>query len=170
MRHYLVTVDGKEFDIAIENGTHKTRIVCNGKEREVSSQILGESRALLLIDNQAFEIDVRGSRYDTQRTVFMKGMEIPATIEDFNLAKLRKVAGIKSVAELDKLLRAAMPGMVLEVKVQPGDTVKKGQPLLIVEAMKMENIIKSVGEGTVKEVFVEKGKSVEKSDKLLEFE
>jgi biotin carboxyl carrier protein len=63
-----------------------------------------------------------------------------------------------------------MPGLVVEVKVAKGDSVTKGQPLLVIEAMKMENIIKAQGDGTVKEIYVEVGKSVEKAGKMLEFE
>lgn len=170
MRHYLITVDGKEFDIELPYTRSPDKILCNGKEIEIKSHVLGESRSLLLINGQSHEVDIRANGYDTHKTVFMRGMEIPVTIEDFHLAQLRKTAGLKSGAAMDKTLRAAMPGLVLEVKVEPGDSVQKGQPLLIIEAMKMENIIKSQGEGVIKSVLVSQGKSVEKNDKLLEFE
>ena len=55
------------------------------------------------------------------------------------------------------------------MKVKPGDAVKQGDPLFILEAMKMENIIKSPGEGTVKAVKAKKGDSVEKNQVLIEF-
>ena len=51
-----------------------------------------------------------------------------------------------------------------------GDTVSRGQPLLVIEAMKMENIIKAQGDGTIKSIHVKPGQSVEKADKMLEFE
>jgi biotin carboxyl carrier protein len=63
-----------------------------------------------------------------------------------------------------------MPGLVMTVKVKAGDKVKKGMPLLVIEAMKMENIVKARGESTVKTVHVTGGQSVEKGDILLEFE
>jgi len=52
---------------------------------------------------------------------------------------------------------APLPGMVLDIKVKPGDTVKAEQVILIFEAMKMENEIVAPCAGTVKEVFVAKG-------------
>ncbi len=64
-------------------------------------------------------------------------------------------------------VKAPMPGLVVEVQVQVGQAVQKGQPLLILEAMKMENIIKSPGEGTVQEVCVVPGQAVDKNQVLV---
>src|SRR5690554_4312461 len=66
-------------------------------------------------------------------------------------------------------VKAPMPGLILEIKVQVGDKVKKGEPLLVLEAMKMENIIKSVSEGEVKSILVAAGNSVEKNQVLIHF-
>ncbi|NJM24407.1 MAG: biotin/lipoyl-binding protein [Bacteroidia bacterium] len=66
-------------------------------------------------------------------------------------------------------VKAPMPGLIIDLKVKEGDTVKQGQPLLILEAMKMENIIKAHGDAVVKVVKVKKGESVEKNQTLIEF-
>lgn len=66
-------------------------------------------------------------------------------------------------------VKAPMPGLIIDMKIQVGDSVKAGDPLLILEAMKMENILKSPGEGIVKQVKVKKGDSVEKGQVLVEF-
>jgi biotin carboxyl carrier protein len=66
-------------------------------------------------------------------------------------------------------IKAPMPGLIIELKVKTGDTVKAGDQLLILEAMKMENILKSPGEGVVKSVKVKKGDTVEKNQVLIEF-
>ena len=170
MARYLVNIDGKEFDIELEYRSGKYLAVINGKKVEIASYRLGENRSLLLIDDQAHEVDVRSNGYDNRKVVFMKGMEIPALVEDYNLAQLRKTAGMSSEPAVARQLKAAMPGLVVEVKVKPGDKVTEGQALLVIEAMKMENVIKAQGEATVKAVYVSGGMSVEKDDRLLEFE
>ena len=66
-------------------------------------------------------------------------------------------------------IKAPMPGLIIDMKVKVGDTVKAGDSLLILEAMKMENMLKSPGDGVVKTVKVKKGDTVEKSQVLIEF-
>ncbi|MDZ7649219.1 MAG: acetyl-CoA carboxylase biotin carboxyl carrier protein subunit [Cytophagales bacterium] len=66
-------------------------------------------------------------------------------------------------------IKAPMPGLIIDLKIQVGDSVKPGDALLILEAMKMENILKSPGEGVVKTIKVKKDDSVEKGQVLIEF-
>ena len=64
-------------------------------------------------------------------------------------------------------VQAPMPGTINDVRVKVGDSVKKGQVLLILEAMKMENEIMAGCDGTVTSVNVLKGASVSVGDALL---
>ena len=65
---------------------------------------------------------------------------------------------------------APMGGKVVEIKVKPGDTVKKDDVILVYEAMKMENDILSTMNGTVKRVLVKENDVVGTNDPLIEFE
>lgn len=67
-------------------------------------------------------------------------------------------------------LKAPMPGLVLDVRVQVGDQVEKGDPLVLLEAMKMENVLKAEGAGKVASIEVNKGQNVEKGFVMLKFE
>ena len=58
----------------------------------------------------------------------------------------------------------AMPGTILEVKVAVGDTVKAGQPVVVLEAMKMENDIVAPVDGKVTSIVVKKGDAVNSGD------
>ena len=64
-------------------------------------------------------------------------------------------------------ISAPMPGTILSVNVKPGQAVKKGDVLVMLEAMKMENEIMAPADGTVGAVNVTKGQSVQSGDVLL---
>ena len=63
-----------------------------------------------------------------------------------------------------------MPGLVLNIMVQPGDSVPKGEGLMVLEAMKMENIIRTPSDVIVKSIDVNKSDAVEKNQVLIKFE
>jgi biotin carboxyl carrier protein len=67
----------------------------------------------------------------------------------------------------DEDIRAPMPGLVLDVRVKSGDHVKKGDPLIILEAMKMENVIIAAHDAVIDDVCVVNGQSVDKAEVLL---
>ena len=68
------------------------------------------------------------------------------------------------------VVTSPMPGRILKVLVAPGDTVSKGQDVVILEAMKMENSIMSDYAGTVKQVLVAEGETVAVDSQLVEIE
>lgn len=67
-------------------------------------------------------------------------------------------------------IMAPMPGLILDIMVSDGDTVTKGDSLLILEAMKMENVIKAEADGIVKSISLAKGDTVEKNQLIIEME
>lgn len=67
-------------------------------------------------------------------------------------------------------LTAPMPGQVRAVNVSEGDTVAKGQTLLLLEAMKMEIRVQAPRDGMVKKLFVRQGQTVEREQVLMEVE
>jgi len=66
-----------------------------------------------------------------------------------------------------QIINAPMPGVILDIKVSTGTSVKKGDVLLILEAMKMENEIVAPSDGTVASINVSKGSSVNAGDVLV---
>jgi biotin carboxyl carrier protein len=66
-------------------------------------------------------------------------------------------------------IKAPMPGLVLRIPINEGDSVSKGEGLLVLEAMKMENIIKSPGDVVVSKILVKPGQAVEKNQLLVSF-
>lgn len=67
------------------------------------------------------------------------------------------------------MLRAPIPGVVVAIKVHPGDQVTTGQELLVLEAMKMRNAIRSPRDGQIAAVHAANGQTVNHNDPLIEF-
>ncbi|QHV97741.1 acetyl-CoA carboxylase biotin carboxyl carrier protein subunit [Spirosoma endbachense] len=107
----------------------------------------------------------------TDKTVRLKinGHIYPVQLKDRFDLLLEKMGMASAAATKVNDLKAPMPGLIVGVNVQPGDTVNKGDSLLILEAMKMENILKATGEGVIKTIRTNKGDRVEKGQVLIEF-
>ncbi|MFN3821108.1 MAG: acetyl-CoA carboxylase biotin carboxyl carrier protein subunit, partial [bacterium] len=69
--------------------------------------------------------------------------------------------------ERDLTVKAPMPGTVIKILVSPGQRLKKGEPLAIVEAMKMENVVRSPGEAIVVRLLTQPGQQVGFGEELL---
>jgi biotin carboxyl carrier protein len=165
---YLVKIEGKKYTISIDAASNPPRIKINGKPVETQFFTNADNRQIqLLIDNRSYDVEVLKQNGDFN--VFIYGREYTLYAEDERLAKIREVAGLGMGKDKTKELRAPMPGLVTQILKQPGDTVFKGESLLIVEAMKMENEIKSLVDGEIKEIKAREGQSVDKNAVLVTF-
>ena len=79
--------------------------------------------------------------------------------------------GIKRTSELvNKNVKAPMPGKVLELLAKEGDTLSKGDNILILEAMKMENVIKAEVDCVIKKIHISSQENVEKNQVLIDLD
>jgi len=77
---------------------------------------------------------------------------------------------VKSPPDLSRFLLSPMPGLLVSVAVQPGQAVKAGEELAVVEAMKMENLLRATADGRVKSIAAKPGDSLAVDQVILEFE
>jgi biotin carboxyl carrier protein len=121
-------------------------------------------------NNRSFTAEIVKADYGTKSfQIKVNGRSYQVTLKDQFDLLLDKMGLNNSASGKVNNVKAPMPGLIIDMRVSAGDTVKSGDSLLILEAMKMENIIKSPGEGIVKSVKVKKGESVEKNQVLIEF-
>lgn len=109
-----------------------------------------------------YEFDVEGK--DTQYNVLSRGRL-------YSLELVNQKSGMtKSKEGGEKKLVARMPGKIIKILGKVGETVKKGQGLLIMEAMKMENELKATREGKIKTILVKEGQTVDAGEDLIHIE
>jgi len=85
------------------------------------------------------------------------------------LAEMYARLPVKVAADTSKLVLSPMPGLVVSIAVEPGQEVKTGETVAIIEAMKMQNILKAERDGVVKSVGAKAGDPVAADDVLVEF-
>jgi biotin carboxyl carrier protein len=145
--------------------------VMNGKEVPVDFMVVDQRHFHLIAGHRSFDVELDSiNRAEKTMVIMLNGQRQVINIKDRFDDLLQQLGMDSSSVRKDTSVKAPMPGLVLEVVVQAGQSVEKDSPLLILEAMKMENVIKSPGRGVVSKIHVQKGATVEKNAILIEFE
>lgn len=131
----------------------------------------GQDSFHLLKDGVSATAEVLEADFLNKRwTIRINGSNYRVQIAD-PLDRLVKELGLGlQIGQKVSEIKAPMPGLVLEIAVSEGQSVAKGDPMIILEAMKMENVIKCPGEGVVKAISVKQGDAVEKGAILIELD
>ncbi len=121
----------------------------------------------LIVDTPSYTatLDERGAKVHVR----VKDSVFPLEILDERRLRMRRASARFTVAGR-QTITSPIPGRIVKVLVAPGDEVRRGQGLVVVEAMKMENELKSPKDGKVVEVFVREGQAVEGNARLCAVE
>ena len=141
---------------------------CNGQPVTWSGVALPNGNHSIILDGRSFVAQVIRVDRDTKTvTIMIDQQEYDVVIEE-PIDQLLAAMGMKdALTRKVNDLKAPMPGLVLKVLVEPGQVIKKGDPVLILEAMKMENVFKAAADAVVKEVRVKERTAVEKGEVLV---
>ena len=163
---YKASVNGQSFEVSRDDNT----FLVNGEKVMWDLQKIQDGYFHIIHNHKSYTAElVKADRATKTFHIKINGTTYPVTLKDRFDLLLEQMGMNASGAGKVNNIKAPMPGLILDLKVKEGDSVKQGDVLLILEAMKMENIIKSPGDGTVKKVKAKKGDSVEKNQVLIEF-
>jgi len=163
---YSARLFDKEYIVSLDELGSRIDLKLNGKPCEFSfTKRKNKHRFLMLIDSMSYDVEV--NRTDGKFSVFVHGRGFEVAAEDERLAKLREVAGLDAEQADQMEIIAPMPGLVIELLKSDGDSVSKGEGVIVIEAMKMENELKAASDGVIKEVLVKPGQAVDKGDCLV---
>ncbi len=123
----------------------------------------------ILHQGKSFRAEIVELNHDARQFVIMvNGDRFTVDIADRYDRLIQQLGLSVGSSQKANIVKAPMPGLVLNLLVKPGQTVAKGDPLLILEAMKMENVLKAAGDGEVKNILVKQGAAVVKGQVLVE--
>ena len=164
---YQVKIGERKYEVGIDGDG--PGVTVNGRRLSVDLKSLkGDKLHSILADNENFEFELE--RSNGGYNLWYGRGQVFVEVTDEKTERLKRLMGAAETGRKQAVLKAAMPGLVVKVEVEPGQRIKKGDGLLIVEAMKMENEIKAQSPGVVKEIKVKTGQPVEKNQVLVVFE
>jgi len=160
---FSVEIDGKTYLIELLNELEFGKaflVKTNGKVYKVELEEFKQNAPFFVaVNNKPYKVEHHIAKMSLPPTQVMK----PASL----LPRTRPFDGLVGKADV---VTAPMPGILVSLKVNVGDTVDSGQPLCILESMKMENEIVSSKAGVVKEIHVSEGSSLRQGQIIVSIE
>ena len=153
MKDYSLKINGQNYNVQIDDVNEDS------------------TAARVIVNGTAYEVEIAGAK----AAATSKPQVAPAP-KEANSAMIKPATAAPSprlnavAPSSGYTVKCPLPGTVLSVKVAVGDTVSRGQTLVILEAMKMENNIDADREGRVKEIYVQQGATVMEGDNLIVIE
>ena len=153
MKDYSLKINGQNYNVQIDDVNEDS------------------TAARVIVNGTAYEVEIAGAK----AAATSKPQVAPAP-KEANSAMIKPATAAPSprlnavAPSSGYTVKCPLPATVLSVKVAVGDTVSRGQTLVILEAMKMENNIDADREGRVKEICVQQGATVMEGDNLIVIE
>ena len=145
MREYVLSIEGKDYKAEV---------------KEITSEY-----AKIIVNEKEYKIKIKEFGHKSSGMPSVKRAETP--IRETKLEK-RGIEKPKIDSTDSGTIKAPLPGLIIDVFVNVGDSVKAGQDLFVMESMKMENQIQAPHDGTVAKIYIKRGDSVAEGDMLLE--
>lgn len=162
---YVVTVNGERVDVTIDgDGIH----VGDLTKKAHLADVEGTPVKVLTIGTEVHRIVMQRGPRRGQYALWVDGHRYEVEALDERTRAILDLSNEGARASGPAPLVAPMPGMIVRVNVQVGDTVQAGTPVVVMEAMKMENELRAQGAGVVSAVLVQAGAAVEKGAVLVE--
>ncbi len=153
---------------------HGVAVIVVGERRYAiqSNSRLNDIRISGTVNGQPFTAQVeRGTaKNPLALQVQHNGKRLEALVVSSRMAQLHQLMPFKAPPDLSRFVLSPMPGLLVDVAVQPGQKVLAGERVAVIEAMKMENVLFATQDGVVKQVVAKKGDSLSVDQVIVEFQ
>lgn len=165
---WIVLMGDKRYALAAKVEENVYRFEIENKVYELQSDWrFGQERFEGTLNGQALvlQIERRGLYYH----IVHNGLQVSALVVTPRAAELLVHMPVKTPPDMSQYLLSPMPGLLREIAVAPGQQVKPGEKLAVIEAMKMENILRAEQSGVVAKIHATPGSSLAVDQIILEF-
>ncbi|HEU4640962.1 MAG TPA: biotin/lipoyl-containing protein [Gemmatimonadaceae bacterium] len=163
---YIVTLGGRRY--TVELGPDGVELDGRAIDAATVADIEGTPVRLVTIGTEVHRVVVRRREGRGHYHLWLDGFTYDVEALDERTRTIRDLTAAAAGPAGPAPLVAPMPGLIVRVNVQAGDTVVAGQGMVVMEAMKMENELRATGAGVVSAVHVKAGTAVEKGMVLVE--
>jgi biotin carboxyl carrier protein len=164
MNEYIVTADSNKINIKNED---ESVAIINGRSYKYEITPVGNDTYLLKMNNKVYQLTA-GRTGSEIFTIYVQGKQVELIVRSILQENaIRQLESISASKEHKTNIKAPMPGMILKIKKNIGDSVKAGESIIILEAMKMENDIHASVPGIISGIPVQEGNAVEKGALLF---
>ena len=161
----ITEFEGKTGSSSIAVGTRSYKICSNYR--------LGEIRVSGSCNGTPFTAQVERGGLAGKNPLALRvshnGTQIDAMVLSPRAAQLHALMPYKAPPDMSRFVLSPMPGLLVEVAVQPGQRVQAGERVAVIEAMKMENVLFAAADGVVGKVLAAKGESLTVDQPIVEF-
>ena len=162
---YIVTLLDREVEVEVDGD----RVSVDGRTYTATlGSVPGTPVRQLLLDGHSEAIALEGGSAG-RWVLTRRGERVELEVVDERTRHIRTLTGGGDRARGPAALKAPMPGLVVRVQVETGQSVGAGTGVVVLEAMKMENELRTSAPGVVAAVRVRAGEAVEKGQVLVEF-
>lgn len=167
--YQIIFETGQKTEIDIQNIHQGIQGTVANKNFNAEIQQIHSHEFFMRYNNHSYNILVLKILADEKKLVLrINGQRVSIQVKDKFDLLLQQLGMDKMSKRKTESIKAPMPGRILNILVEEGQAIKKGDTILILEAMKMENALKAPHDGIVKRVAVKKGTAVEKNQLLIE--
>lgn len=149
----------------------KEKISVDGQAFDIDLAQLGDGKFHLISNNSGFTAELVSLDKEKKMVEVKVNNQVYQVVLKDKMDDLLEKLGMDNLLEVKtENLKAPMPGLILEIAVEKGQQVTKGDKLLILEAMKMENVIKAANDAVIEDIKIKVGESVDNGQILISFE
>jgi len=170
MEYKIEDIEGTFNGEIIENlGNNEYVIKINDREQTLKILVM-DSRGVEFVLDQKYHTVKYLDSSTAQMNLVVDGVSMQLNMHS-NLDEIvYKNSGGGGSGDSELSLRSQIPGKVVSISVEEGSSVKKGDPIVVLESMKMQITVKSHKDGTIKSIKVKEGGTVAKNDVIAEIE
>lgn len=156
--------DNTEYEFTVKNN-YDFRY----KRQKIRIDLVEEADGFLILSHNGLRYPVEIiSQKQNEYEILLNGVTYTFSVETPFSLKRKKLLAANQGNTTHETIKAPMPGKILDVIVQPGQEVNKGEALAVLEAMKMQNTITAQNKGRIEKISIQPGETVAKDDILME--